>query len=678
MPPEKFDLPQLRGPAEFTPRAGYLISCHEDKSTIIPELLVLPHGKKCLHILLINKTIVAQAMKEWIFMGDINENMIEIELGGGSSLPKRDEVPDRFKWKLEDIYADGTKWENDFSSLKKRIPEITAYRGRLGESAKTMLECFTLSDEISITLGKLIVYANMKSHEDTSDSKYQGPVNRISSLSVEFSAASSFITPEILSMPEERLKEFIAAPSLKDHSFNLKELLRRKEHILSQEEEILLAKAGDMAGTSDNVFSMLTNADMRFDPIRNEEGELVEMSEERAVSYLRSRKRSVRKAAFGSLYKPYCQMKNTLGATFDGMLKTSKFYAEVRKYPSPLAAALDGDNIPESVYSRLVQTIESNLAPLHRYLEIRKRVLRLKELHMYDLYTPLIRDPFKKIPWSKAREMMFRALAPLGDEYLSVAKEGLESGWTDVFPNRGKRSGAYSWGSYATHPYIMMNYTNDLNDVSTLVHEMGHSMHSYYSRKRQPYPTADYCIFTAEVASTTNEVLFLTDLIEKTKDKKKRLYLLNRRLENIRTTVYRQTMFASFEREVHGRAADGKDTTPDGLRELWYELNRKYYGPDIVIDEDLKMEWARIPHFYNPFYVYQYATGFSAATAIAGLILEKGRAARDKYLEFLSMGGSDYPIELLKMAGVDMSAPKPVKEVVKIFNKTLDEMEKLL
>ena len=612
-------------------------------------------------------------------MSDINDDKnIEIELGGGSLLPKRDEVPDRFKWKLEDIYPDDSKWEKDYKSVKKRLPEIAAYKGRLDGSEKIMLECFKLRDEISVTLGKLIVYANMKSHEDTGDSKYQGPVNRVSSLAVEMSAVSSFITPEILSMPEEKLREFIAEPSLKDYSFSLKELLRQKEHVLSQSEEALLAKTGDMAGTSDNVFSMLTNADMKFGSIINEKGEKVEMSEERAVSYLRSRNRSVRKSAFESLYKPYCEMKNTLGATFDGMLKASKFYAEARKYSSPLDAALDSDNIPVSVYSKLVETLESSLTPLHRYLEVRKKVLRVKELHMYDLYTPLVKDPFKAISWSEAKEMMFRALRPLGDEYLSIVKKGLESGWTDVFPNRGKRSGAYSWGSYATHPYIMMNYTNNLNDVSTLVHEMGHSMHSYYSRKKQPYPTSDYCIFTAEVASTTNEVLFLDDLIAETKDKKKQLYLLNRRLENIRTTVYRQTMFASFEREVHKRAAEGGDTTPDGLQALWYELNRKYYGPDIVIDEPLKMEWARIPHFYNPFYVYQYATGFSAATALAQLILKKGAPARDRYLEFLSMGGSDYPIELLKNAGVDMSSPKPIKEVVRVFTKTLDEMEKLL
>lgn len=611
-------------------------------------------------------------------MSNIEDKNIEIDLGGGSLLPKRENIPSRFKWKLEDIYPDNSKWEADFKSTKKRLPEITAYRGKLNNSEETVLECFKLKDEISITLGKLVVYANMKSHENTADSKYQGPVNRVSSLAIEMSAVSSFIIPELLSMPEERLKEFIDAPSLKEYSFNLRELLRQKKHVLSQSEEALLAKAVEMAGTSDNVFSMLTNADMEFESIKNEKGEKVEMSEERAVSYLRSRKRSVRKAAFDSLYKPYCKTKNTLGATFDGMLKTSKFYAEVRNYSSPLEAALDSDNIPPSVYSKLVETLESSLEPLHRYLEVRKRVLGVEELHMYDLYTPLLKDPFKEISWSESKEMMLNALRPLGEEYLSTVKRGLESYWIDVFPNKGKRSGAYSWGSYATHPYIMMNYTNNLNDVSTLVHEMGHSMHSYYSRKKQPYPTANYSIFTAEVASTTNEVLFLNDLIAETKDKKKRLYLLNRRLENIRTTVYRQTMFASFEREVHSRAAEGGETTPDALQALWYELNRKYYGPNIIIDEPLKMEWARIPHFYNPFYVYQYATGFSAATALAHLILEKGTGARDKYLEFLSMGGSDYPIELLKKAGVDMSSPKPVKEVVKIFTETLDEMEKLL
>jgi len=603
---------------------------------------------------------------------------IEKQLGSGSVLPKRSDIPDTYKWKLSDIYASDEKWEEDFNAIKKRLPQIAVFSGKLCESAKNLLSCFKLRDELAIILGKLIVYANMKSHEDTAESKYQGLVNRASSLSVEFSTVSSFITPEILSAPAERLTAFINDDGLKEYSFILKDLIRQREHILSQKEEAILARAGDMSGIAENMFSMLTNADMHFTSIKNENGKSVEMSEERAVSYLRSRKRTVRKAAFDSLYRPYCEMKNTLGATFDGMLKTAKFYAAVRKYDSPLAAALDGDNIPESVYDNLVDTLESSLTPMHRYIELRKKILRVNELHMYDLYTPLVKDPFKEILWHEAKEMMFKALKPLGREYLENVRHGIENGWADVFTNKGKRSGAYSWGSYATHPYIFMNYNNNLNDVSTLVHEVGHSMHSFYSRAAQPYATADYSIFTAEVASTTNESLLLSYLISETKEKSKKLYLLNRRLENIRTTVYRQTMFASFERKVHLMMAKGEDTTPDGLKSLWYDLNRKYYGQEIVIDDALKMEWARIPHFYSPFYVYQYATGFSAANALANGILEKGEQFRKKYLKFLSAGGSDYPINLLKNAGVDMTSPQPVRTVVDIFTETLDETEKLL
>ena len=601
----------------------------------------------------------------------------ELELGRGSSLPERAAMPAEYKWKLEDIYATAEEWEKSFAAIKARIPELAAYKGALAQSPEKMLEFFRLRDELSIELGKLYVYANMKSHEDTGDSKQQGPANRVSALAVEFSAAASYVTPEILAMDEDKLKEFIAAPCLAEYAFPLRELLRRKAHVLTEAEELILARSGDMAQTADNAFSMLTNADMEFPPICDEEGKKVEMSEERAVAYLRSPKRSVRKAAFASLYEPYGKMKNTIGATFDGMLKAAKFYAECRRYGSPLEEALDSDNIPVSVYDSLVSTIEDNLAPMYRYMKLRRKMLGVRELHMYDLYVPLVEDPYKEIAWSDAKQMMYRYLAPLGGQYLEQIKAGVEGGWADVFPNKGKRSGAYSWGTYGTHPYIFMNYTNNLNDVLTLVHEMGHSMHSWYSRRNQPYATADYCIFTAEVASTTNEVLFLSGLLAETDDRKKRLYLLNRRLENIRTTVYRQTMFASFEREVHKRAAEGGDTTPDGLKQLWYELNRKYYGEAITIDEPLKMEWARIPHFYTPFYVYQYATGYSAATALASAILEQGEPATRRYLNFLTKGGSDYPIELLKGAGVDMSTPQPVEAVVRQFEKTLDEMEEL-
>ena len=601
-----------------------------------------------------------------------------LELGRGASLPERTAIPAEYKWKLDDIYGSQKAWEEDFAKIKSGLPKIAAYKGTLAQSPQKLAEFLKVREELSIILGKLYVFANMKSHEDTADSSCQGPANRAAALSVEFSAAESYMTPEILSMPEETLKKYISAPELAEYSFLLREILRQKQHVLSEAEELILARSGDMAGVPDNAFSMLTNADMKFPSIRDENGNKVEMSEERAVSYLRSPKRHVRRAAFSSLYKPYEDMKNTLGATFDGMLKASRFYSASRNYGSPLEEALDANNIPVSVYDSLVDTLEGNLEPMYRYMALRKKMLGVRSLHMYDLYVPLARDPFGEISWSDAQKMMFDGLAPLGADYLAQVRTGLSEGWADVFPNRGKRSGAYSWGSYGTHPYIFLNHTNNLNDVMTLVHEMGHSMHSWYSRRSQPFATADYCIFTAEVASTTNEVIFLSGLIAETKDKNRRLYLLNRRLENIRTTVYRQTMFASFEREVHKRAADGGDTTPDGLKQLWYELNRKYYGGMITIDEQLKMEWARIPHFYSPFYVYQYATGFSAATALASGILEHGAPARDRYLNFLTKGGSDYPIELLKGAGVDMSTQEPVKAVIKQFGETLDEIESLL
>lgn len=601
----------------------------------------------------------------------------ELELGGGGKLPERKDLPEEYKWRLSDIYEDNEAWERDFKELKKRSGEITKFAGKLCESAKTLHDCFKLRDELAIKLEKLYVYANMKSHEDTALSLYQGLSAKISALAAEFAADASFITPELIEQSDERLEELAADPLLTEYSFSIREVIRQKKHILSKEEEAILARASEMADAPENAFSMLTNADMRFRPIKDEKGKEVEMSEERAVSYLRSPKREVRRAAFKSLYEPYRKMRNTLGATFGGMLKAAGFFASVRKYPSPLAAALDGNNIPESVYHSLVDTIESNLEPMHRYMALRKRALRVKELHMYDLYVPLSADPYKEIPWSKAKEMMTEALAPLGEEYIDDVKSGLEGGWIDVFSNKGKRGGAYSWGSYATHPYIFMNYTNNINDVSTLVHEMGHSMHSYRSRKSQPYATADYCIFTAEVASTTNEALLLEHLL-KSADKKEKLFLLGRRLENIRTTVYRQTMFASFEREVHRRSAAGEETTPDALEALWKELNERYYGSETVIDKELYMEWARIPHFYTPFYVYQYATGYSAATALASGILREGAPARDRYLAFLASGGSDYPIELLKRAGVDMSTDAPVKAVVDLFSETLNEMERIM
>ena len=594
-------------------------------------------------------------------------------------IPNRNDIPDAFKWKLEDIYTNDAEWEKEYAQLKAKIPTISKFEGTLAQSPEQLLAALKLRDEIGIVLGKLYVYANMRSHEDTANSTYQALASRAATLAVDFSAAASFMTPEILAIPEKTLKKQInSSPAFEEYRFSLMEILRQKAHILSPAEENLLAKAGEMANTPENAFSMLTNADMKFPVIKDEKGNKVELTEERYYSLISSRKRSVREAAFKALFETYGKSKNTLGATFNGMLKTNQFFSEARKYPSDLAAALDGSNIPLSVYHNVVDTVESNLAPLHRYMALRKKAMKLDELHMYDLYNPLVENPYKDIPWETAQEMVVEALKPLGEEYLSQFKEGLSGGWIDVYSNRGKRGGAYSWGSYATHPYILLNYNGEFNDVSTLAHEMGHSMHSFYSHKNQPYVNADYTIFSAEVASTTNEELLLDYMLKNTEDKSKKIYLLNQRLERIRSTVYRQVMFASFERTVHERSAKGEPTTADDLSRIWHDLNVKYFGPEMIVDPLIDMEWARIPHFYSPFYVYQYATGYSAAASLSQKIINEGKPAQDRYLKFLSSGGSDYSIDLLKKAGVDMSTPQPILDAIALFEKTLDEMEALL
>ncbi len=522
----------------------------------------------------------------------------------------------------------------------------------------------------------------MKSHEDTANATYQAMSAKATTLAVEASAATSFITPEIIAIPRETLDSFLdpknTGHDFDDHRFMISEILRTQAHVLSHAEEAILAKTGDMASVSENAFSMLTNADMKFPIIKDEDGNDVELSEERYMKYIHSRNRDVRKGAFEALYETYKKNNNTIGATFAGMLKTSRFYADVRKYGSDLEAALDGPNIPVSVYANLVDTIESNLAPLHRYMTLRQRILALDELHMYDLYAPLVENPYKDIPWETAKKMAVEALQPLGSAYMTQFEEGLAAGWIDVYANKGKRGGAYSWGAYGTHPYILLNYNGELNDVMTLVHEMGHSMHSFYSRSRQPYPTSDYTIFCAEVASTANEELMLDYLLRTTTDREKKIYLLNSRLERIRQTVYRQTMFASFERTIHERNQRGEDVTAESLGKIWHELNERYFGPGMTVDELIDYEWSRIPHFYSPFYVYQYATGYSAAASLARQIMTEGEPAVERYTDFLSSGGRDYSIELLKRAGVDMSTSEPILDAIRIFNETLDEIEALL
>jgi oligoendopeptidase F len=595
-------------------------------------------------------------------------------------LPERSEIPVEYKWRLEDIFATDEDWEKEFQEVKNMIPKISEFQGKLGESADTLYAALQYQDEISERLGKLYTYAHMRYDEDTTNSFYQGLNDRATNLYTQAASAMSFIVPEILSIDEEKLKTFLQTKEeLKLYEHALDEINRQRPHVLSASEEALLAQASEVMASSSNTFGMLNNADISFPTIKDENGEEVEVTHGRYIRFLESEDRRVRKDAFMAVYETYGNFKNTFASTLSGAVKKDNFFAKVRKYKSAREAALSANNIPESVYDNLVETINENLHLLHRYVKLRKKVLGVDELHMYDLYAPLVKNVKMEIKYEEAKEILLKALAPLGEDYLNVLKEGFENRWVDVHENKGKRSGAYSSGAYGTNPYILMNWQDNVNNLFTLAHEFGHSVHSYYTRKYQPYPYGNYSIFVAEVASTCNEALLNDYLLKTIDEEQKRLYLLNYYLEGFRATVFRQTMFAEFEHDIHMRAQEGEALTADLLTELYYKLNQKYFGEeDIVIDKEIGLEWARIPHFYYNYYVYQYATGFSAATALSKQILEEGQPAVDRYIEFLKAGSSDYPIEVLKKAGVDMTTSEPIKEACKVFEQKLSEMEQLL
>ena len=592
------------------------------------------------------------------------------------SLPKRDEIDKKYKWNLEDIYENVDVWEEDFKKIEKSIDDIVKYKGTLKESAEKLLECLKLRDEIMSSCEKLFVFARMKKDEDNAVSLYQGLADRASNLYTKIYAATSFIVPEIIAMEEDVLKKYInSLDGLKIYQHHFNEILRQKEHVLSDKEEELLALTSEFSGSSREIFTMFNNADIKFPFIKDEDGKETELTKGRYIMFLESRDRRVRKDAFYALYDTYQKYKNSFAAMLSGSVKSDKFYAAARKYNSSLEASLDEDNINTKVYDNLIETVDKNLHLLQRYLKLRKKALKLDELNMYDLYVPIVEAPKKEIPYEEALKQVENGLKPLGEEYIKYLKEGFTNGWIDVYENQGKTGGAYSWGSYKTHPYVLLNYNYELNDVSTLAHEMGHSIHSYYSRKNQPYIYADYTLFCAEVASTTNEALLIHHLIEKETDEKKKLYLINQELEQIRTTVFRQLMFAEFELISHETIEEGKPLTAKELCSIWHDLNVKYFGPNMVVDKEIDMEWSRIPHFYSDFYVYQYATGYAAASSFARAILEQGQKAVDSYTEFLKAGGSDYPINILKKAGVDMTTPKPLEDTIKRFSELLDMME---
>lgn len=591
-------------------------------------------------------------------------------------LLKRADVPKEHQWKLEDLFADQKAWDASFAELKNLLKRTADYQGKLTNAA-SIKECFELEDEISYHAERLYVYAHMHHDEDTANPTYQALSAKAKKLNVEAGEALSFITPEILSLSEAELDKLIEDPSLKEFKFTLFEMKREKAHVLSKTEEALLAQVGNLSSAPQTIFGMLNNADMKFPKIKNEDGKEVELTHGNYIQFLESSNREVRERAFKAVYETYGKQKNTIAATLNANVNKNMFYSRVRKYPSVLEMALYGDNIPKEVYTNLIDTIHESLPLLHRYMELRKKLLGVDELHMYDLFAPLVEEYKWDITYEEAKQMTKEGLTPLGEDYLSSLQAGYDNGWIDVYENENKRTGAYSWGAYGTHPYVLLNHKDNLNSMFTLAHEMGHALHSYYSDNALKYRDAQYTIFLAEVASTTNEALLMDYLLKNAKDPKQKMYLLTYYADQFRTTVFRQTMFAEFEKIVHERAESGESLTPQDLSDIYYELNVKYHGKGMQVDKEIGMEWARIPHFYNSFYVYKYATGFSAATSFSKQILEEGQPAVDRYLGFLKSGGSDYSINILKKAGVDMSSPEPIREAMSVFEDIISQMEQL-
>ena len=591
---------------------------------------------------------------------------------------KRTEISQEYKWKIEDLYATNEAWEEDFIKLQKGIEELGKFEGTLGEAAENLMALMEKSDELNQLAEQVYVYANQRLHENMGDTLYQGLSGRAQMLLVQMSEAASYIEPEILAIPEEKLEEMMKEEGLRKYETYFRRLLRRKEHILSKEMEELLAGVDEVAEGPKDTFMMFNNADIKFPVITGEDGEPVEITHGKYVKLLESQNRDVRKAAFEGLYESYGKFKNTLAATYRANVKQAGFFAKARKYESSLKAALAGSHIPVEVYDSLIESVHAHLPELHEYVKVRKEKLGVKELHMYDLYVPMVGEADKKIPYEEAKEIVLNGLAPLGEDYQELLKKGFNEGWIDVYENEGKRSGAYSWGAYGTHPYVLLNYQDNLNNVFTLAHEMGHALHSYHSDETQDYIYAGYKIFVAEVASTCNEALLIRYLLDHSKDDKEKAYLLNYFLEQFRSTLFRQTMFAEFEKLAHAKSEAGETLTAEVLCDMYYDLNKKYFGNEIVVDKEIALEWSRIPHFYTPFYVYQYSTGFSAAIAISSKILKGEPGIVEKYKKFLSSGSSLDCIDLLKICDVDMTTKEPVEEALKVFENTLEEFSEII
>lgn len=595
------------------------------------------------------------------------------------SIPKRSEVPEEMTWNLKDMFESDQAWMAEYEAMKEFPAKIAAFQGTLARSAQDLLAWFRLQDEIELRLSVLMGYASCKGDEDTGNSFYQDVRGKAMNVYVSIASAAAFATPEIMAIADETLDRFYAQqPELETYRRSLYQIRRRKDHILSPAEERLLASAGEMANASENIAGVFRNADQIFPDVTDSQGSVHPLTDATFVPLLTSPDRELRRRAFETYYKQLGQYKNTIAATLDGQFKQLCFFANARHYDSTIQASLDATEVPVPVYMNLIEAVHNNLDKMYRYVALRKKLLGVDELHMYDVYTPIVADADQAITYEQAKETVLEALQVLGDDYVDLLKEGFSNRWIDVYENVGKRSGAYSSGNSRPHPYVLLNHKDNLDCQFTLAHEMGHALHSYHSCKYQPVSTSDYVIFVAEVASTCNEVLLMRHLLKKTTDKKQRAYLINHFMDQFKGTVYRQTMFAEFELAMGKMAESGQALTADALCQKYHALNKLYFGPDMVSDDQIALEWARIPHFFYNYYVFQYATGFSAAVAIANRILKEGAPAVADYKKFLSGGCSTDPISLLKIAGVDMSSPEPVNSALALFGELVDEMEQLV
>ncbi|HBF8442294.1 TPA: oligoendopeptidase F [Clostridioides difficile] len=590
----------------------------------------------------------------------------------------RSTIEEKYKWKIDKMYSSKEEIEKDISKVKNLIQEVKEYKGKLSESKENLYKVLNISENASRIVQNLYVYTHMKQHEDTRINDNQGRATKTEMLSTDLGVATSYIVPEILAIEENKLSEYLKDDKLSFYTKYIKDILRDKPHTLSEREEEILAATSELSTIPENVYDMLAYADMEFPEIEDEEGNKVKLSHSNYSLFIKSKNSRVRKDAFEGEFSTYEKYKNTFASTLYGGIKSEIFYAKTRKYNSAIEASLFSDDVSLDVYNNLISAIDKSIPNLNKYVELKKKFLGLNEIHMYDLYVPLTDKFDMDIPYDKAQDIILEALKPLGEEYLKVIKSAFDEGWIDVYDNEGKKGGAYSWGSYDSHPYILMSYKNDLNSLFTLIHELGHSVHSHYSRTSQPFLYSDYKIFVAEVASTLNELLLINYLLENSKSKDETIYLLNYYLEQFRTTVHRQTMFAEFEKIVHQRVESGEPLTADEFTNIYYKLNEKYYGKSAIVDKQIGIEWARIPHFYSNFYVYKYATGFSAASALSQQILSEGSTAVDRYINFLKSGGSEYPLEQLKSAGVDMTKKESIEEALNVFAELVNKLKKEL